>query len=175
MERRALQIELRAAGSNPRRLEGYAAVFSVDTKINDFVETIRAGAFAESLASGRDILALVDHDASRLLGRTKSGTLRLSEDARGLAFAIDLPDTQTARDVLALAERSDLGGASFGFRAVDEKWTGARRELRAVDLHEISIVSAWPAYSNTVVEARSRRSCDAPDAGLRRALERWRA
>ncbi|MBM3655255.1 MAG: HK97 family phage prohead protease, partial [Alphaproteobacteria bacterium] len=61
------------------------------------------------------------------------------------------------------------------FRAVDEKWTGARRELRAVDLHEISIVSAWPAYSNTVVEARSRRSCDAPDAGLRRALERWRA
>ena len=174
MERRAFALELRAAGSNPRRLEGYAAVFGVDTKIGDFVETIRSGAFAESLASGRDVLALVDHDASRVLGRTRSGTLRLSEDSRGLAFAIDLPDTQTARDVLELARRNDLGGASFGFRAIDEKWTGDRRELRAIELHEISIVSAWPAYDSTVVEARARRH-DAPDAPLRLALARWRA
>lgn len=174
MERRALSFELRAAGNNPRRLEGYAAVFGVDTKIGGFVETIRAGAFSESLASGRDVLGLVDHDPTRVLGRTKSGTLRLSEDARGLAFAIELPDTQTARDVLALAERGDIGGASFGFRAVDEKWMGDRRELRAVELHEISIVTAWPAYDATIVEARARRS-DAPDAGLRRTLGRWRA
>jgi HK97 family phage prohead protease len=91
-------------------------------------------------------------------------------------FAVDLPETQSARDVLALAERGDIGGASFGFRVASggERWTGNRRELRAVDLHEISIVSAWPAYQNTVVEARSRRG-EAPDAGLRRALERWRA
>jgi HK97 family phage prohead protease len=121
------------------------------------------------------VLALVDHDPGRLLARTKSGTLRLSEDSRGLAFSLDLPDTGPARDVLALAERGDLGGASFGFRAVDEKWTGDRRELRAVELQEISIVSAWPAYDSTVVEARARRRHDAPDAGLRRALERWRA
>jgi HK97 family phage prohead protease len=174
MERRAFALELRAAGTAPRRLEGYAAVFGVDTKIGDFVETIRAGAFADSLASGRDVLGLVDHDPTRVLGRTRSGTMQLSEDTRGLAFAIDLPDTQTARDVLALAERGDIGGASFGFRAIDEKWTGDRRELRAIELHEISIVSAWPAYDSTVVEARARRH-DAPDAPLRLALARWRA
>lgn len=175
MERRAFSLELRAAGSNPRRLEGYAATFGADTRIGDFVETIRAGAFAASIASGRDVLALVDHDPQRLVGRTKSGTLRLSEDPRGLAFSLDVPDTTNGRDVLALAERGDIGGASFGFRAIDEKWTGDRRELRAVELHEISIVSAWPAYSSTVVEARSRRRGEAPDAGLRRVLERWRA
>lgn len=173
MERRALQIDLRAAGSNPRRLEGYAAVFGVETRIGDFAETIRAGAFAASLASGRDVLALADHDASRVLGRTKSGTLRLSEDTRGLQFSLDMPDTTAARDLLALAERGDIGGASFGFKAKAEHWQGNRRELREIDLHEISIVQSWPAYSDTVVEARSRR--DAPDAALRRALSRWRA
>jgi len=173
MERRALQIEIRAARDNPRRLEGYAATFGAEARVSDFVETIRAGAFAATLASGADVLALVDHDPTRVLGRTRSGTLRLSEDTRGLSFAIDLPDTQAARDVLALAERGDIGGMSFGFKATGENWSGKRRELRAVELHEISVVSAWPAYSNTSVEARSKH--DAHDASLRHALARWRA
>ncbi len=177
MERRALQIELRAAGSNSRRLEGYAAVFGVDTKINDFVETITRGAFSQSLASGRDILALVDHAQGNVLGRTKSGTLKLSEDTRGLHFAIDVPDTTLGRDVLALAERGDIGGASFGFRVPKggDAWTGDRRELRSVELHEISIVQSFAAYPQTSVEARSRRQSEASDAALRRSLARWRA
>jgi hypothetical protein len=45
---------------------------------------------------------------------------------------------------------------SFGFTATDENWTGDHRELRAVTLHEISVVSAWPAYAGTTVTARSR-------------------
>lgn len=156
MERRAFQIELRAAGSNPRRLEGFAATFDTEARVGDYVEIIRPGAFKASLASGEDILALVDHDPSRVLGRTKSGTLRLSENQRGLAFTIDIPETTLGRDILALAERGDLGGMSFGFRALDEEWSGNRRELRSVDLREISVVSAWPAYTNTTVEARAR-------------------
>ena len=66
-----------------------------------------------------------------MLARTKSGTLRLSEDSRGLAFDLDIPDTQAGRDILALAERGDIGGASFGFVATDEEWSGQRREVRA--------------------------------------------
>jgi phage head maturation protease len=45
---------------------------------------------------------------------------------------------------------------SFGFRATDEIWQGERRELRAVDLVEISIVQAFPAYEGTTIAARSR-------------------
>lgn len=157
----AKPIEIRSATADVtargRRLEGYAALFGVEARIGgQFVESIRAGAFTQSLASGDDVLALLDHDATRVLARTRSGSLRLSEDSRGLAFSIALPDTQTARDVLALAERGDLGGMSFGFTARDEHWTGDRRELRAVQLHEISVVQAWPAYGNTTVEARAR-------------------
>lgn len=157
MEQRGATIEVRARG---RRLEGHAAVFGAETRIagprGEFRETIRPGAFAASIR-GRDVLALRDHDPARVLARTKSGTLRLSEDSTGLAFEIDLADTSEARDVLAMAERRDLGGMSFGFSVepAGEAWTGDLRELRAVTLHEISVVSAWPAYEGTIVNARS--------------------
>lgn len=153
-ERRFLHAELRAAG---RRLEGYAAVFGAVASIAGFTETIMPGAFAESLRSGGDILALVDHDPNRVLARTKSGTLRLREDEKGLRFELDLPDTQAAHDTLALATRGDLGGASFGFfvPAGGDRWDGKRRSLTKVDLREISVVSAWPAYQGTSVSARA--------------------
>src|SRR5690606_31412235 len=110
-ERRTLAVEIRAKG---RRLEGYAATFNNPADIGGrFVETIAPGAFATSLRAKGDILALVDHDPGRVLARTRSGTLRLAEDARGLAFDLDVPDTSAGRDVLALAERGDLGGMSF--------------------------------------------------------------
>ena len=161
MEKRAA-IEVRAEG---RKLVGYAAVFDQETRIADFREVIKRGAFAASLASGKDTLALVDHDSTRVLARTKSGTLRLSEDERGLKFEIDVPDTSAGRDVLALAARGDLGGASFGFTvaAGGDAWTGDKRELRAVTLHEISIVQSFAAYGGTSVQARSRQTRTAAD------------
>ncbi len=152
-ERRAAR-EMRAAG---RRLEGYAAVFNSEARIGGFTETIIPGAFRASLLSGKDVLALVDHDTGRLLGRTRAGTLSLSEDGRGLAFSIEVPNTTLGADILALAERGDLGGMSFSFRATDEAWPSAgRRELRAVDLLEVSVVQAHPAYDATSVSARAR-------------------
>jgi HK97 family phage prohead protease len=69
-----------------RTLTGYAAVFGQETRIGRLVERIRPGAFAASLASGRDVLALLDHRPDVLLGRTRSGTLTLAEDAKGLRF-----------------------------------------------------------------------------------------
>ena len=166
LERRAA-TELRAAG---RRLEGYAAVFGVPAKIGGFTETIREGAFRTSLASRGDVLALVDHDPSRLLARTSSGTLRLAEDSRGLHFDLDVPETQLGRDLLAMAERRDLGGCSFSFRVKDDAWPARdRRELRAVDLLEISVVQSWPAYAATTVEARMRETLSA--MARRRFLE----
>ncbi|HMM52981.1 MAG TPA: HK97 family phage prohead protease [Burkholderiaceae bacterium] len=147
-----------AVSAKGRHLVGYAARFGVEARIGGFREVIRAGAFAQSLAGERDILALVDHDPRSLLGRTRSGTLTLKEDADGLAFDLALPDTRAAADLLALAERGDLGGMSFGFVATDDHWTGDLRELRSVELHEISVVQSWPAYQQTEVNVRNRKS-----------------
>jgi HK97 family phage prohead protease len=71
---------------------------------------------------------------------------------------LDLPETSLGRDVLALAERGDLGGMSFGFkvRTAGERWIKMTRELRALDLFEISTVAAWPAYEGTTVSTRAR-------------------
>ena len=139
-----------------------------EARIGRVVETIAPGAFRSSLAG--DVLALLDHDACQVLGRTRSGTLRLSEDTRGLAFSLDLPDTAAGRDVQALAERGDLGGMSFGFQvpAGGDRWEGERRTLVNVALKEISAVSAWPAYPDTELALRSRTTPAA--AGRRRRL-----
>ena len=164
LERRAV-TELRASG---RKLEGYAALFDSEARIGSFVETIAPGAFRSALTG--DVLALLDHDQGKVLGRTRSGTLRLSEDTRGLAFSLDLPDTAAGRDVLALAERNDLGGMSFGFTVPKggDSWSGERRTLRTIGLKEISVVQSWPAYPDTELALRSRHHDN--DARRRRAL-----
>jgi hypothetical protein len=170
MQRRVAPLAIRAAARG-RRLEGYAATFGGEARIGGVVETIARGAFADTLASREDVVALVDHDAGRVLARTRSGTLRLAEDSRGLAFDLDVPDTSAGRDVLALAERGDLGGMSFGFIPVDAATEGRRRVLRSVRLMEVSVVSAWPAYQGTAVEARAQL----PNFGKFHPLARWRA
>lgn len=163
IERRGAAGGLRASG---RTLSGYAAVFGTDTRIGGFTERVAPGAFSKSLASGRDVLALLDHRADVLLGRTSSGTLKLAEDDKGLRFDLELPDTQAGRDLVALAERGDLGGMSFGFVATDEAWQGDTRELRQVELHEVSVVQSWPAYKSTSINLRCRQGADKTAAHL---------
>jgi HK97 family phage prohead protease len=165
-------VELRATSG--RRLGGYAAVFNVEARIGDFREMVRPGAFRKSLLNpARDVLALMDHSTDRVLARTANGSLRLSEDARGLAFDLDLPPTTLGNDALAMAEAHLLGGCSFGFRVLEEAWpTRDQRELRAVELIEISLISAHPAYAATSVAARGRLVAGgAARARLSRLLE----
>lgn len=151
-----------------RQLIGVAAPYGAETHINDFREVIAAGAFTRTLSEQRDILALADHDPAKVLGRTKSGTLALRETAQGLEYTLTLPDTSVGNDIRELAQRGDIGGVSMGFRAVRDSWSGDLRTLHEVELHEISIVSAHPAYADTTVTLRSLR----PDA-QRSLLHYW--
>ncbi len=157
-----------AAGASVdgRSLYGVAAPFGSETRIADFREVIAPGAFTRSLAAGGDVLALADHDPAKVLGRTRTGSLELLESPAGLEYRLSLPDTQAGRDLQALAARGDLGGVSFGFTVVRDSWAGEVRTLHEVTLHEVSIVSAWPAYPTTTVSLRSR---DALDLWARRA------
>lgn len=154
-------IEKRFAASGVsatgRKIAGIAAPFGVETRVAGRRERIAPGAFSATLADGHDVLALVDHNPSRVLARTKSGSLRLAETPEGLVFEIDLPDTPTAAEVRGLAEAGSLGGVSIGFRVRlgGEASAGGVRELRAVDLVEVSIVSAFPAYPGTTASLRT--------------------
>lgn len=145
------------ANGETRTLVGYASVFNSPTDIGDwFTEIIAPGAFASQL--GGDIRALIDHDSGRVIGRTTSGTLRLSEDAKGLRAEIDLPNTSDGNDLWELVGRGDISGMSFGFVVTKELWDDTNdmpvRTVMEVELIEVSAV-AFPAYDDTELGKRS--------------------
>lgn len=152
MERRSFSIEQKG-----RTLYGYAARFNSETSVGDFAEVIRPGAFSRTLSAptAANIRAIYEHDNKALLGKVGSSTLRLKEDADGLAFELDLPDTTLGRDLAELVKRGDVSGCSFGFIPTKETWLDNLRELRDVDLHEITL-TASPAYPETSVQVRSK-------------------
>ncbi|MBG9840865.1 peptidase U35 [Bacillus tropicus] len=153
-------LQTREATENESNvISGYAAVFNSPTNISDwFTETIAPGAFSRAISENGDIRALFNHDWSNVLGRTKSGTLRLEEDERGLKFEVDLPDTTVASDLVKSMRRGDINQCSFGFIATEETWDysvePALRTIHEVELFEVSVVSV-PAYGDTEASVRS--------------------
>ena len=141
-------------------LTGYAARFNEPSEPLPFVERIKPGAFKRSLNSKNDVKLLWNHDSSMVLGSTRSGTLRLSEDELGLRVEADLPDTQAGRDAKILIQRGDVTGFSFGFTVppTGDTWNadGTERTLKSVRLLEVSTGVAFPAYPTTNGTAQVR-------------------
>lgn len=138
-------------------LYGYAAVFDSPSEPMPFVEYVKRGAFTKTIKDGADVRLLIDHEGVPL-ARTKSGTLRLTEDERGLAVEADLdPSNPDAARVISAMKRGDLSQMSFAFRTIKDAWSEDRnvRELREVQLYDVSVVT-FPAYEQTVAEIRSR-------------------
>lgn len=159
-----LTIERRAEDDKAPVLIGHAAVFNSRSEdLGGFVEVIEPGAFARSLDA--DIRALFNHDTNIVLGRTRSNSLTLGEDGKGLRVEILPPDTQLVRDmVITPIERGDISQMSFGFRVraggsrfeEDEDGTIVRI-LTDLELFEVSPVT-FPAYPETDVAVREFRS-----------------
>jgi HK97 family phage prohead protease len=155
-----LTTEARIDQGEGAKLAGYAALFNKPTEIMPgFNERIAPGAFARALREKQDVRALVDHENSKVLGRTTAGTLELSENRKGLKTVILPPDTQVGRDIVTSVTRGDIDQMSFAFRAVKETWEdhkdgSSTRTLEDVDLFDVSIVT-FPAYPDTTVAVRS--------------------
>lgn len=156
-------LDIRTVGDG-LTFAGYAAVFDSQSEdLGGFRERIEAGAFARSINAarngGRDIKAFLNHNTDVLLGSTRAGTLRLTEDDRGLLAEIDLPDSEWGRPVARATERRDISAMSFGFTVPKggDSWDDARRvrTLREVRLMEVSPVTAWPAYVATTASVRA--------------------
>lgn len=162
-ERRNLvldQVRTQRNEGKPTTLVGHAAVFDTPYRVYWFSERVARGAFADSIKND-DIRALFNHDDNIVLGRNKAGTLRLSEDDKGLAVEIDLPDTQAARDLAVSIERGDISQMSIGFNVVAEKWEHAQeagqedqRTLEKLTLFDVSPVT-FPASPTTDIAKRS--------------------
>lgn len=150
------RTEWRAIGDG-NTITGYAAVFDSPSEPLPYTEYVRRGAFTKTLEDGADVRLLIDHEGVPL-ARTKSGTLSLAEDERGLYVEAELdPANPDAARVLSAMKRGDLSQMSFAFKAVKDSWSGDRqtRELKEVRLYDVSIVT-FPAYEEAVAELRSR-------------------
>lgn len=158
-EKRSLaftNLEIRAEGDQ-NTLVGYAAVFDSPSEPLPWIEYVRRGAFAKTLNDGADVRLLIDHEGVPL-ARTKSGTLALEEDERGLKVEAELdPANPDAMRVLSAMKRGDMSQMSFAFRTIKDGWSSDRqvRELKEVQLYDVSIVT-FPAYEETVAELRNR-------------------
>jgi len=147
-----------------RFVSGLGAVFGVEQKIWDgFYETIRAGAFDDSLKSGDVIKSYFNHDANQVLATTSSTPkLELKSDSEGLHFEAPIPPTTYGEDLTVNLERGNVAGASFSFTIdedimiIDEE-DNYRREIVKATLYEVGPVTN-PAYEMAEVGLRDKDS-----------------
>lgn len=162
IERRTITVEgleVRTAnedGSIP--FIGHGAVFNKRASIAGiFEEQMSPGAFAKTIREA-DIRMLINHDPNLVLARTKSGTLRLSEDRKGLLTEADMSPTSYALDLAVSMQRGDVTQMSVMFAAVKDEWDESRKiPLRTVTearLYDVSPVT-FPAYEGTDASLRS--------------------
>jgi len=167
--------EIRIAPDNPRILLGRPVVYNSWSEPigGQFREMLLPGCFDASLATGRDIIATIDHNPALILGRTESGTLTLGKDDRGIYCKVEAPDTSYGRDLLISVSRGDIRGMSFIFDVEQDTWgseNGERtRKVSKASLYEVSYVT-FPSYPATEVALRQLQRDLHNTADLRRAL-----
>lgn len=154
--------EVRAApkASGKVGIGGTAAVIgSLSEDLGGFREEILPGSFDKALRVS-DIRALYNHSPNYVLGRVKSGTLKVWADSKGMHY--DIPALPLSRaDVAEAVQRGDVEGSSFSFTVADggDSW-GFRNGQRIRTIKEFAQIFdlgpvAMPAYTATVVSARA--------------------
>ena len=159
-------------------IEGYFAVFNSNYEIAPGMsESIAPGAFDNTLSG--DIRALINHDTTLVLGRTKARTLELRTDAHGLWGKIEVnPKDLDAMNLYERVKRGDVDQCSFGFDILSEEtdfrddgsvhWT-----ITEVELFEVSPCT-FPAYEETNISAREKQRDEMIDRMLKAEREKLR-
>jgi len=147
------------ASADKMTFRGYAAVFNSPSEPLPFTEVIREGAFNRSLNARNEVKMFMNHNTDHVLASTRSGTLKLIEDSTGLLAEAKLPETTSGKDLSILMQRGDVHSMSFGFSVPPkgDTWSsdGSTRELHQVRLHEVSVVTGFPAYAATTADVRT--------------------
>ena len=152
-----MQIEVRNDGS----LEVSGYVNAVDryskelySERGKFIERVQPNVFQRALERTDNVDMLLNHDVRCKLASTMNQTLELREDNIGLFAKAIIHDKDVAE-----AQKGNLKGWSFGFRALADSWDDeqpiARRTLEDIELMEVSLLTIEPAYIATSVQVRA--------------------
>ncbi len=160
-----LTVRTEEEAAAPVVMEGYAALYGARTVIwGMFEEEIVPGFFTPAIRDAHDCRALFNHDANFPLGRTKSGTLKLREDEKGLWTETRPPTTAIASSIVELVRRGDVDGMSFAFTIHRQEWLFAaegsgemdlRRLIEIEKLYDVGPVT-YPAYEQTSIKIREQ-------------------
>jgi HK97 family phage prohead protease len=172
-------LEVRAEGGETRLRASFP--YGRETTLAEGrAEVIAPRAFAKRIEAGEDIHLLFGHDYDRPLASRGAGSLTLQDTDAALVIEARIAgDTSWSADFLAAHRAGLIRGLSPGFRVppggdtVERRGNGLLRKVKKADLYELSAVTV-PAYGAAQIEAR-RWGQEAPDAGLIRVLQRWRA
>jgi len=177
------KLNTRDEASDEFKISGYFIVFNSETKLAEgMFEEVAPEALADVDLS--DVRALADHDTAKVLGRTKSNTLELSVDEKGLYGEISINQNDTdAVNLYERVKRGDIDQCSFGFDILEEDYEqredGVKWTIRKIQLFEVSVVT-FPAYEDTAVSARSQqvkqieqRQLEQRKAKIKERINKW--
>ena len=156
-----MRIEIR---NDSVLLDGYVNAIARDSRpmLDDngekFVEQISPKTFQRALEKNDDVLCLLNHEPSRVLGSTRQGNVELFEDNIGLRAICKITDSE----VIEKAKNGKLRGWSFGFETLKEHEESLenglkRRFVDEMNLAEVSIIDEHkiPCYVGTSIEMRA--------------------
>ena len=157
-------VEIRTDDDGTVTFEGHAAVFNKVADLGWFREKVSPGAFRKTIKEA-DVRFLYNHDPDSVMARTTAGTLKLSEDKRGLKTKATLdPDDVDVQRVVPKLRSGNVSQMSFGFRVIKDEWDEepddggtVMRTLKEVELFDVSAVT-YPAYAETDAAVRSATS-----------------
>ena len=147
---------LRADTGAAPKLVGHAIRVNVlSENLGGFREVITPEAVQRALGRDPDLVALVNHNTDRVVGRRSAKTLRVAQDGDGLRFEVDPPEHE--RGLVESVARGDVTGASFSFRTLKDQWdettTPPTRTMLDFEIRELSVGVPFPAYPQTHVAA----------------------
>lgn len=163
-------------------ITGYASTYEQPYQMYDwlgpYTEVCRQGMAAKTLSEGADVAFLANH-GGLTMARTKSGSLKLSEDSTGLlAVAEGNTARSDVRDLVSAIEDGDVDEMSFAFTIVRQQWSPDydQRDILEVNLNrgDVSAVN-FGANPNTSVGTAARAFRSVRPAKLHRIAMDLRA
>lgn len=158
-------LELREGKDDLEVMVGYAATFNSRSEdLGGFVEEIEPGFFRTAIKPGNlDCYSLFNHNPDNVLGYSRAGEVRVSEDTEGLYQETDLiGDTTDSTNMIAHLRAGRIHKMSFAFTVhkSGQKWsTEGNRNVRRLladgcsRLYDVSPVT-YPAYQSTSLGLR---------------------
>lgn len=145
MDVKHFDFSIKADTDGGRRIEGYGSIFG---NVDRGGDVVLPGAFAKSIADGRKVRMLYQHDRDKVIGVWTS----VSEDEKGLRVEGELADTPRGNEIYSLLKMNAIEGLSIGYRVTDEEWKDGVRIIREAELWEVSVVS-FPMNESATVDA----------------------